>query len=442
MLLLYTHTITPRLRYIVDFVSEELLHESIVITDDPEAFIYTEGPRICYHHEKLSSDAFHIIPQGLLFEETIQQQKIQCFDYQNQTAFFATTGDYPFDIFSAIFYLISRYEEYLPHQKDKFGLFDHRESLAYKASFLQKPLVNIWLDQLKSNLQQNFPEIIFKRKAFNCQITYDIDMAYSYHHKGWMRNTGAALRNIWKRNWKELVLQVNVLRGKIKDPFDCFEALDALHLYCRIKPVYFFLVAKNRSVYDKNINPASRDFQHLIEYYAGKYDIGLHPSWKSFEDAALLKEEAEWLEVIAEKTIRKSRQHYLRFSLPDTFRQLIQIGIEKEYSMGYGDTNGFRASVASPFQWFDLQKNESTSLKIFPFCFMEATNFFETKTTPENAYRELLEYYNIVKKYHGTFITVWHNHLLGFHPETEGWRKMFELFMRHTIYWDAYSDKT
>jgi len=37
------------------------------------------------------------------------------------SAFFKSEGDYPFDIFSAVFYLLSRYEEYLPYKKDMYG---------------------------------------------------------------------------------------------------------------------------------------------------------------------------------------------------------------------------------------------------------------------------------------------------------------------------------
>ena len=71
-----------------------------------------------------------------------------------------------------------------------------------------------------------------------------------------------------------------------------------------------------------------------------------------------------------------SRQHFIRFTLPDTYRQLINAGIKEEFSMGYGSVNGFRASVALPFYWFDLEKNEATSLLVYLFCFMDANSFF------------------------------------------------------------------
>jgi hypothetical protein len=44
-----------------------------------------------------------------------------------------------------------------------------------------------------------------------------------------------------------------------------------------------------------------------------------------------------------------------------------------------------------------------------------------------------------VKRLNGTMTSVWHNHILSTDPGFKGWPEMFELFMRETVYWDAYS---
>ena len=75
-------------------------------------------------------------------------------------AFFKSEGDYPFDIFSAVFYLLSRYEEYLPHKKDMYGRYAHENSLAFKEGFLNLPLINIWLEDFKNVLKKKFPSLI------------------------------------------------------------------------------------------------------------------------------------------------------------------------------------------------------------------------------------------------------------------------------------------
>ncbi|HUP13810.1 MAG TPA: hypothetical protein VM187_16430, partial [Niastella sp.] len=356
MLLLYTHTTTPRLQYIVDFIGKELFDEAIQITTDEAFFTTSQQPRLNYSANELSEEEFFIRNTSLLFETGIKPQPIECFEINFHKAFFETRGDFPFDIFAASFYLLSRYEEYLPHEKDMYGRYAHTNSLAFREHFLSQPLVNNWLQLFKKALQYKFPELVFRQTQFKCVLTYDIDMAWSYLHKGWLRTIGGFIKDMRKGDWAKMKDRWMVLRGKRKDPFDCFEWLDAWHLYCRLKPYFFFLVAKKTSLFDKNSSYKSNEFRDLITYYANTSHLGWHPSWQSGDDTSLLKEELEWLEVVGDKKIVQSRQHYIRFSLPVTFRRLIETGIEKDFSMGYGSINGFRASVCTPYYWYDLEK--------------------------------------------------------------------------------------
>ncbi|MBC7829826.1 MAG: hypothetical protein H7122_18925 [Chitinophagaceae bacterium] len=438
MLLFYAENITPRLLYIIDFFSKQLFTQPITITSDISAFRKYDLPKLNYSQYETGAEEFYIQNTNLLFETDIRTQLIDCFEINFHKAFFETGGDIPFDVFAASFYLLSRYEEYLPHQKDEYGRYAHNNALAFKENFLHLPLVNIWLDELKEALRQKFPKLIFKTNQFKCIISYDIDIAYSFLHKGMLRTLGGLAKSFLNGKWGVLNDRIKVLRGKKNDPFDCYEWLDALHLYCRLKPYYFFLVARSTGKYDKNISTDQKPFYELIEYYASKYETGIHPSWQTGEDIALLTEELEWLEIVADKKIICSRQHYIRFTLPQTFRHLLQAGIKKDFSMGYGSINGFRASVCSSYYWYDLEKEEKTNLELFPFSYMDANSFYEQKNSPQQAYHELMQQYEIVKKLNGLFISIWHNNILGTDQQYKGWPEMFELFMKETVYWDAY----
>lgn len=440
MVLLYAENITPRLRYIIDFFSNQLFDDPIQITSDISEFKRSDLLKLNYSQEEPGDDEFYIQNTSLLFETGIRFRQIDCFEINFHKAFFQTSGDLPFDIFAASFFLLSRYEEYLPYQKDEYGRYAHTNALAYKENFLHLPLINIWIEEFRRALKRKYPGIIFKIKQFKCIVSYDIDIAYSYLNKGMVRSLGGLMKSLANGNWSSFTDRLSVLRRKMKDPYDCYEWLDALHLYCRVKPYYFFLVARKNGKYDKNISTDQKAFYGLIEYYAGKYNLGIHPSWQSGDDTALLKEELEWLEAVADKKIIHSRQHYIRFTLPQTFRHLISAGIEKDFSMGYGSTNGFRASICSSFYWYDLEKEEKTNLLLYPFCYMDANSFFEQKDSPSQAYRELIDYYEIIKKLNGLFISIWHNNILGTDPAYKGWPEMFELFMKETVYWDAYYD--
>jgi len=101
--------------------------------------------------------------------------------------------------------------------------------------------------------------------------------------------------------------------------------------------------------------------------------------------------------------------------------------------MAYGSINGFRASYALPFYWFDLERNETTDLLLHPFCFMEATSVFEQKYSVEQTAEELQYYHDMVKSVKGEFIALFHNHFLTEQPQWLPWRKMYERFLENNF---------
>jgi hypothetical protein len=136
------------------------------------------------------------------------------------------------------------------------------------------------------------------------------------------------------------------------------------------------------------------------------------------------------LEQLIQRPVDLSRQHFIRFQLPETYRQLISAGISHEFSMGYGTINGFRASIASSYYWYDLKEEVTTPLLVHPFCFMDANAYYEQKCTAGEALRELMELYETIKSVNGRMITIWHNSFLGTANEFEGWRETYHQFVK------------
>jgi len=427
MLLIYSHTTSPRLQYICHFIFEEQLCIPYSITIDSEAFIQHSGPKINYSDREFTGQGYHIINHPLLFEEIILQQDTSCFTYNEQKAFFKTRGDHPFDVLAASFYLITRYEEYLPHTRDSYGRFGHENALAYKKGFLSFPLVNAWIMDLAQRL--NLPEQTRNKKqeTRNFIPTYDIDMGYAYRHKGLLRNIGGFVRH---PGWERL----KVLAGSQPDPFDAYAWLDELHRQYPLDPVYFFLVAERNKSYDKNILPHKDIMWKLVKQHADKYTVGLHPSWQSGDEPSLLGKEKNQLEAMTgmDKPVTVSRQHYIRFNLPDGYRRLINAGITEDHSMGYGSINGFRASVAAPFWWYDLEREEQTGLRVHPFCFMEANSFYEQKQTAGETFDEMMHYLQCCRAVNGTMISIWHNNFLGSVKTLVEWKEIYRKFIAET----------
>jgi hypothetical protein len=430
MILIYSDTNTSRLQYICSFIFKELMGVDFSITDDRKMFSNYVGAKINYSLVQSPDFSFHIPNEKLLFETGVHQQNINCFETNGYEAFFKTShSDFPFDIFAASFYLLTRYEEYLPYKKDMYRRYAHENSVAFKEGFLQLPLINIWVEDLRESLSEKYSTFNSNYSTFKFVPTYDIDIAYAYQHKGIFRNFGGVLRSLFSFDINGFGERVKVLLRNKKDPFDTYDKLDELHKRHKLQPIYFFLVAKRNTKYDKNILPNKEAVSQLIIKQIKKYTIGIHPSWQSGDAIELLKREKSYLEETCGERITNTRQHYIRFNLPQGYRRLIDAGLENDYSMGYGSINGFRASVASSFYWYDLEREEQTNLRIHPFCYMEANSYYEQKLSATEAFEELMHYYMICKKIGGTLITIWHNHMIGTNKLFKGWGEMYEQFL-------------
>jgi hypothetical protein len=143
----------------------------------------------------------------------------------------------------------------------------------------------------------------------------------------------------------------------------------------------------------------------------------------------MLAGEKKTLSSLTGREVVKSRQHYIRMSLPKTYRALLAAGIESDHSMGYPTINGFRASVSSPYSWYDLSGEKETNLMVHPFCFMDANAYYEQRKSPAEALVELEHYIEVVGKSGGTLSTIWHNDILGDMPMFSGWWQTYVGFL-------------
>ena len=181
MLLIYTTKINNRINYIFNLIFEELLGVEIRLTSNSEDFIREQGPKINYSKQHFSDEIF-FFSNDLLFESGIMSNEITFIEFLGSKAFFPgynKNSAFPFDPFAAGFYLVSRYEEYLPYIKDSYGRFHAKESMALKNGFLKKPVINIWAKEIGKILNERYPEFRPAKRKFKYTPTIDIDIAYS-----------------------------------------------------------------------------------------------------------------------------------------------------------------------------------------------------------------------------------------------------------------------
>lgn len=390
-----------------------------------DAFVFN------YSNESLAQQHYQVKPNGLLHEEGIQQQNIVIHHDASIPYFYENAGgDHPFDVLAAAFFLISRYEEYYPdYEPDEYGRYSHTNSLAYKEGFLKRPLIDEWLEDLKASLSNWFESMLFTANQPTILATCDVDIAWSYRNKGIARTIGGHINDFLNMRWNNLLERWLVLAGLKRDPFEIFQELEQAHQHHHIPSRYFFLLAAAQKGYDKNISPRNKKLQQLIRWLQGETGVGIHFSWNASQHFDAMQSEKDCLEKISGTRVISNRMHYINFRLPETMRQLVATGMIEDYSMGYGTINGFRASTSHPFLWYDLQREATTGLMIFPFAWMDANSIFEQKDSPGEALRELLELHDRVVKTGGLFITICHNHLIGLDAEGRKWWKGYNQFL-------------
>jgi|TARA_B110000196_G_scaffold319043_1_gene335921 hypothetical protein len=426
MLLIYTPKITSRHKYIFKLFFNEIHQIKFQITEREDEFKVFDGAKLNYSNTSFENEIF-IESIGLLNEKGINQQDINVSPQNNIPAFFQSQSDSSmgFDVFSASFYLVSRYEEYLPFVKDIHQRFQAENSLAYKHDFLQKPLINIWAKSLMQKIKQKHPDLEVIFPTYNYISTIDIDNAFYYLEKGFVRSLAGFFASFFSFDFNGIQQRFAVLLGKQKDPYDTYDAQLKLQKEYNLKVIYFILLA-DYGLNDKNISFTKRKFQLLIKRLADYASIGIHPSYGSNTNFAKLPKEIKRLEGITKREVTKSRQHFLKLTLPETYNQLVDFGIRDDYTMGFASAIGFRASICSAYTFYNLDTETILPIKIHPFAVMDATLLYYLKLSPEQSLIQISALIEEVKNVNGTFISLWHNDTFSNYKQWEGWESVYK----------------
>lgn len=434
-IMLYSPQLSGRLEYLAQHLFEELWGDSVWLTADREEYKNGQGIAINYSTEAIRPQEVRLYPHDLLFQRGVQEQDISTGMHQGVPTCFAVPPGYalPFDPLAASFFMLSRYEEYLPFAADAHGRYPANLSWAHRSGALSRPIIWEWLKCLAEAIHECYPDWRPQRLPGDYQFlpTYDIDIPWAYRHRGW-RGWGRALIEALRLDvtaWRE---RLAVWRDHTKDPFYTFPALAELHKNSGRRPRVFWLVA-NRAQYDVNTDPALPAFRRLVKEVSHWSDYGLHPSYQGGQNAARIQEEKDRLEQMANgQTIVRSRQHYLRLSLPLTYRELIAAGVREDYSMGFAAQIGFRAGTSEPFWWYDLEREQVTELRVYPFAVMDVS-LKQYLGLDAAAGAKMLEELQAYCQQEGlTLCTLWHNSSFSERHGWNGWKE---------VYWSLFNTK-
>jgi hypothetical protein len=238
-MLIYTHTITARIRYIMNLLFKDMMGITPELTDNPELLIQSDLPKLAYTSQPVPGVLF-IESKELLFEQGVKEINPACISYKHYKALFPGRGDLPFDIFAASFFLVTRYEEYLPSVKDSYGRFQAKNTLAYKQDFLDIPVINYWVEELKQLLQQRYPAMKFKANAFQATMSFDIDVAFAFKGRSISTSFLSAGKDLLDLRFQHFKERMRVLAGKKDDPFDSYDYIKSSLKNSAVQHLFFF----------------------------------------------------------------------------------------------------------------------------------------------------------------------------------------------------------
>lgn len=422
MLLIYTQKLTPRISYVFRHICFRILGIEIVFTSIIDEFIAHPGPKLSYGKQSLGNELF-IQSEGLLVQQGFESIEITVKDWDETKCFFSMSdrSALPFDIFAASFFLLSRYEEYLPHVKDATGRFPASESLAFKEGFLQQPVVDLWAYKFKEILKTSFPELTFPIKKMHIHNLVEASQPFIYTQQGFLRTVIGYWSDLWQLKMRFVADRSKVIFGLRKDPFDTFKWLINRTKNSNHQLSIFFLLGEGLS-FRESMNTQRRKFKMLVKFVSDYKETGLIFSFTSLTDYEKLKKEKRRLEDITNRTLQSSMNAQFLVNLPEIYRNLVELEIEKDYTMVFENEVGFRAGTCTPFLFYDLDSEIKTPLMIHPIAI---TTKSLNKKYDSEINKIFNSVFNLVEKVNGTFSMLFSNRDFRASEKNKIWRSIF-----------------
>lgn len=420
-LLVYTDYVTERLIYTFRFICEPR-GIKFRFCNDPKRFIHEANcAKLVYSDYPFIEHFPTIKPARIIFDDAIEPQNLSKAVHESQECL--CFGEI-IDPVASIFFVISRYEEYLNYAADEHDRFTSTQSELVKQHWLSVPIADIWAKHIVLSVQKAHPEFTFTHPQSTLTLSFDIDNTFAFKHKNWMQLLGGRAKDFLQGNSEHQDLRREVLEGQTPDPNDTFDEISG-YIQNSLSTRIFWHLGDFKK-FDRNISWTNAVHQRLIQKMGQQTTVGIHPSYASYLNEAMVRQERGRLEHILKSPVFHSRQHFLKVRFPGTFELLNNIGIKHDYSIGFADNVGFRMGTAQAIPFFNLITDEVTDLILHPFVYMDGTLNQYLKLSPDEAIIKVKELAAQVKEHGGNFICIWHNDTINNQGVWKDWKQVLD----------------
>ncbi len=269
----------------------------------------------------------------------------------------------------------------------------------------------------QNNLEEN--TLFGNRPISKIYITHDVDIL---EKKIQTRIKGSLIEMInlfrFKFSLKQIKKSINFLFNNC-NYFNSYLDMMRLEKKYKKKPIFFINPGRvNNNLISILLEPTYKSNDHLlinlikrIKKY--KFDIGLHPSYFSWNNSKILFKQKEAIEKEFKITISKSRQHWLKFSIFHTWKILSETGIQTDYTLGFNDRYGFRNGSSLKIKTWNFFENNSNNIHIIPTIIMDSQLFHYKKLNSDERKKIIDRLIDEVQNVGGEASILWHPHTLS-----------------------------
>ena len=327
------------------------------------------------------------------------------------------------DIFGSIFFMLSRYEEIVVKERDNHNRFSAKSSVAYKANFLFRPIVNEYLELLFALLNYLFPQLQRKKMHFKVCPTHDVDVPFAYLNVSYPAVVRRMFGDVLKRKSLKKAFQTytnwyHVAKNELQyDPAYTFDFIIAESEKRNLKSAFYFLPSSSPEMV-MQYPVTLPEMQMLLQSIDKRgHEIGIHGFYGTYlnkdafkGDVLLLQNTLEALEI--EQEVKGGRQHYLQWQNPETFNVWENAGIRYDSTLSFADMPGFRCGTCYEYSVYDCIARKKLNLKERPLiamdCSVLADRYMDLGMTDQalQVFKDL-KYH--CKYYSGDFVLLFHN---------------------------------
>jgi len=332
--------------------------------------------------------------------------------------------DLAYDVVGLTYWMLSRQEEVGRIDLDEHDRFPATSSHAFKHGYLERPIVDEWLNILSQVIQHTWPNIRVRQHKFAMKVSHDVDRPSLYAFNSWRSITRMMFGNILKRRDIRSFIQAPYIKFTTKDslhkadPFNTFQWLMDRSDDHGIKCTFNFLSDQTCLLHDADYILNSVIMRNLIkDIHSRGHNIGLHPSYNSYLRPEQIKSELYRMQKLLDdlgifQDTLGGRMHYLRWKQPITMKACADAGMSYDSTLGYADRPGFRCGTCYEYPAFDPVSQEQLKLRIRPLVLMEGTiieSAYLGLGITETAEQKMRHIKRVCQLVGGNFEVLWHN---------------------------------